>query len=93
MDETAEPLSAPAAAAILARARRAQARLRGLVDRLVARNLVLDPELLEELGRFLEEEGYAAAAAYRRLIEAAARPQREDPAPALDRTLPPPSRR
>lgn len=49
---------------------KARARLGDIIDRLVARNIVLDPLLLRELGRFLEEEGYAAAEAYRRLVEA-----------------------
>lgn len=69
MDLNPTFVSRAEAAEILSRAGTARARLSDIIDRLVARNIVLEPSLLTELGRFLEEEGYAAADAYRMLVE------------------------
>lgn len=84
-----EFVSPAEAADILSRARTARERLSDIIDRFVAKNIVLDPSLLTELGRFLEEEGYAAAEAYRMLVEA--RVRQHKPAEAsrsVERRLP-----
>lgn len=58
--------------------RSVRAQMIDLLDRLIAAGPTFDPERLRELGRFLEEQGYAAAEAYRALMERRGRLEGED---------------